>query len=251
MRLKIIVALGISMSFGLANASNIEKSTVVENTILNEAANSQKVVDKSSDSAFELEAEIESLQAEISNLEVYQGHLKQLNMSQNQEMASLDVQLNDIADTRQSVVPLMYEMLNGLAKYVEQDMPIRLDTRINRIEKLRVLMVQANISDAEKFRRILEAYQIELDYVNKLGTYTSTIDIGGKRREVEQLYLGHISFIARSVDKQHYWSWSQSSKSWIALDDEYMSDLNQAYLVANKHTSPSILRLPLVTTEVN
>jgi hypothetical protein len=100
------------------------------------------------------------------------------------------------------------------------------------------------VSDAEKYRRILEAYQIELDYVNKLGTYTGLLNIDGSKRQVELLYLGHVSFIARSIDGQHYWVWKQSKNAWVSLN-EANNALNNAYLVANKTTIPALLTLPL------
>lgn len=251
MRLKSIAALSLVAVTGFVNASSLVESAKVEQAIIKNAGRSQHVVSDSSDHAFELQSEIDSLKAEVDGLVVYKEHLGNLIASQDQELASVELQLNEIAETRQSIVPLMYQMLDGLATHVEQDMPIRLDTRVDRVKQLRQLMVQADISDAEKFRRILEAYQIELDYVSKLGTYTSAIKIDGVVREAEQLYLGHISFIARSLDKKEYWVWSTQKKEWDPLNTALISDLDNAFLVANKRVSPTLLMLPLSTQEVS
>jgi hypothetical protein len=142
-------------------------------------------------------------------------------------------------------------MLEGLETYVGQDMPIRKKTRSERIDKLKALMTESGVSDAEKYRRILEAYQIELDYVNKLGTYTSSTVIDGTEREVEQLYLGHISFIARSLDRQTYWYWNQEQRDWVTLAPNTNTELEKAFTMANKLASPSILMLPLSVHEVS
>ncbi|WED24969.1 DUF3450 domain-containing protein [Vibrio sp. JC009] len=82
-------------------------------------------------------------------------------VSQNQEQHSLDAQLTEIAQTRQSIVPLMYQMLEGLSGHVSADMPIHKDTRLARLDKLNALMTQADISDAEKYRRIYQRHQPE------------------------------------------------------------------------------------------
>ncbi|MDG3084903.1 DUF3450 domain-containing protein [Vibrio hannami] len=234
-----------------AHSSSLEQSANIERSIIFDAQASQQVVSKSSDIAFELQAEIKALEAELNRLNVYEKHLKEVVENQNQEVKSLDSQLVEIAETRQSIVPLMYEMLDGLSVYISRDMPIRKQARLERVEKLRNLMVQADISDAEKFRRILEAYQIELDYVMKIGTYTGIIEINGMKRQAEQLYVGRLSYLARSTDKQQYWVWSSNSKSWNELDTSFYPELGKAYSVANKLAPPSILQLPLSQAEVS
>ncbi|MDA7746790.1 DUF3450 domain-containing protein [Psychromonas sp.] len=226
-------------------ASSLKQSAQVEKSIINNAQISQVVVDKSAEEMVQLQKEVDALNAEISNLEVYEGHLAALVESQNTELSGLYLQLNEITETRQSVIPLMYEMLDGLAVHIDNDMPIREQARKLRLNNLTALMTESGVSDAEKYRRILEAYQIELDYVNKLGTYTGLLNIDGAKRQVELLYLGHVSFIARSIDAQHYWVWKQSKNEWVALDEDNNSALNEAYLVANKTTIPSLLMLPL------
>lgn len=249
--LSLFMITGASHAASIDGSAKIEESAKVERAIINSAQKSQNIVSDSSDHAFELRTEIEALKAEINGLEVYENHLNRLIDSQAKELESAESQLNQISSTRQSIVPLMYQMLDTLTAYVAQDMPIRKDTREERIKSLNELMVQADISDAEKFRRILEAYQIEVDYVNKLGTYTSSIEIEGVVRETEQLYLGHISFIARSLDKQHYWVWVAKQKMWVSLDTVLHNELNHAYSVAEKLATPSLLKLPLSVSKVN
>lgn len=227
------------------HASPLTQSAKVEKSIISNAQKSQTVIVKSADEIVKLQNEIDALEAKIKNLAVYEGHLTALVSSQNDELSFLHQQLEQITETRQSVIPLMYEMLDGLAIYIENDMPIRAEARSKRLTNLVSLMTMSGVSDAEKYRRILEAYQIELDYVNKLGTYTGLLNIDGTQRQVELLYLGHVSFIARSIDGHHYWVWKQSKNEWVALNKDDNSAINDAYLVANKAAIPALIMLPL------
>ncbi|MDV7103793.1 DUF3450 domain-containing protein [Vibrio sp. TH_r3] len=247
----IVASLCVLTTHHLANASSLAASEKIEQSIVKNAQKNQIVIDERAEHSAQLQFEIDALKAEIKGLETYQTHLNNLLDNQNQEMSSIDRQLTDITETRQSIVPLMYEMLAGLGQLIQQGMPIQFDVRQARLNSLSELMVQANVSDAEKFRRILEAYQIELDYVQKLDSYVSNIEIEGVMREVEQLYLGHVSFIARSLDKQKYWLWVDQKQQWIALEEPVFSQLDDAFLLANKRVSPSILTLPLSIQEVN
>ncbi len=251
MQIKQIIGCIAILATGQIYASSLERSESVEQTIIKEAQVSQKKVTTSAEHALELQAEIEALQAEIDDLSVYHDHLGKLIDSQNRELSALEVQLDEISQTRQSVVPLMYRMLDGLEHYIRQDMPIRKAVRVERVNALRELMVQADVAEAEKYRRILEAYQVEMDYINKLGIYNGPIEIDGVMRETEQLNLGHVSLVARSPDKQQYWLWNTKQQTWQSLDDKLTDEIAKAFLVANKLAPPALLLLPLSEPEVS
>ena len=126
--------------------------------------------------------------------------------SQNQEVDNLHDQIEQISLTRQGVVPLMYHMLDGLKEIVANDKPIRKVQREERIAKLDSMMTRADVADAEKFRRILEAYQIEMDYGTRLGVYQGKIDLSANEKvEADVLYLGRVSLIARSLSGETFW----------------------------------------------
>jgi regulator of replication initiation timing len=239
-----VVSLALSSS-NLVYSKPLAKAERVEQTILTDAQKSQIKINSSVERTQQLRLEVDQLRQEIADLTTYQNHLDTLIESQVQMIHSIDHQLDQIAETRQGIVPLMYDMLDGLSAYVAQGVPIRLDERLERISKLQQMMGQAHITDAERFRRILEAYQIELDYVSQLGSYVGTIEVDGLTRSAELLYLGQLSFIARSLDKQHYWRWDQSTTRWRILAHSVNADLNQAFLLASKSIPPALLRLPL------
>lgn len=228
----------------LANANDLNSARNVEAQTITQSAQSQARINKSSDKAFELKSDIAMLEQEVSNLEVYEKHLQAVVTNQEEEMQSIDTQLEQISDTRQGVVPLMYQMLEGLEQHIQSDKPIRLESRLARLEELKSLMPQADVSDAEKYRRILEAYQIEMDYGIKMGSYRSLINVGNEI-EAEQLYLGRLSLVARSLDKNQYWSWDVNQNSWVALDSSVAPQIDRAFAIANKQASPSLIELPV------
>ncbi|MBJ6907612.1 DUF3450 family protein, partial [Vibrio cholerae] len=87
--------------------------------------------------------------------------------------------------------------------------PAGLGRRGPRAAKLDDLMTRADVADAEKFRRILEAYQIEMDYGTKLGIYQGKINLDANEKvEADVLYLGRVSLVARSLSGDKFWSWS-------------------------------------------
>lgn len=235
------------LTMGQVNGASLNQSESVEKSILSASQQSQKAISSSADLAIEHQNEIKSLQESISQLSVYQKHLNALLASQESELASLDSQLNELGETKQSVVPLMYKMLEHLHIYI--DLPLHKASRTDRVKKLKALMVRADITDAEKYRRIMEAYQIELDYVSKLSTYLGPITVNKIEKQAEILHLGHLSIIARSLDKQTYWVWNDTNKQWENRIEDTLQ-LDHAYSVANQEIPPALLALPLSIAEV-
>lgn len=228
------------------SASDLSSAQAIQNKTTSASAQSQARINTSADSTLSLRADIEQLEEEVKNLDVYRKHLAALVEDQHSELRNIDQQISDIEQTRQGVVPLMYKMIDGLKQTVKNDKPIRLEQRNQRIEKLETMMTIANVSDAEKYRRILEAYQIELDYGIKLGVYQGKISLNNENTiEANILYLGRISLIARNFNQDKYWAWDQKEKSWTLLDSSFSSDLNKAYAVANKEVAPSLIILPV------
>ncbi len=240
-----LVLLSVAVALPVS-ANSLDQAKAIQNKTNAASAASQKKIDKSSQASIELQAEIEQLAEQVKNLEIYRNHLQALVDNQQQEMVSLDSQIEEIKDTRQGIVPLMYQMIDGLQQLVEQDKPIRLQARTERLEKLKNLMPRADVSDAEKFRRILEAYQIEMDYGRKLGSYQGQIALSDTDSvDADILYLGRVALIARNPNATQYWSWDQSQMQWQQLDITYKSDVDTAFSLATQQIAPTLLNLPV------
>ena len=237
--LSLVIASTSSMAVGLDAAQSIQSKTNAA------SASSQKRVDASAEKTLTLKAEIEQLQEEVKNLQVYRQHLTSLVNSQQQEVISLERQIDEIKSTRQGIVPLMYQMIDGLKQITAEDVPIKLEQRNQRIAKLEKMMVRADVSDAEKYRRILEAYQIELDYGTKLGLYQGQLSIDGESRQADVLYLGRLSLVARSLNGNSFWAWDQNAKQWSEVDPSMKSELDKAFSMAAKQVAPGLITLPV------
>lgn len=226
-------------------ASSVDQAMSIDSSSIDSAISSQKKIDASEQRAQQLRNEIDQLNAQIQNLELYQRHLQSLIASQVQEEASLTQQLNDIESTKQGIVPLMYHMIDGLKKQLDQGLPIKRAQREQRISQLETVMSRADVSDAEKYRLILDAYQIEVDYGSKLGVYQERAVIDGIEREVDALHFGRVSLVARSIDRRSYWVWDLESQRWSTADTASHAQLNKAFDVANQRVTPELLYLPI------
>ncbi|WP_035024220.1 DUF3450 domain-containing protein [Enterovibrio calviensis] len=234
----------ISLSFPVV-ANTLDTAASIEAKTLQSAVASQQRIDVSDDRAQKMKAEIALLQQDVDNLSVYRTHLQNVTHDQSLEEANLNQQLEDINQTRQGIVPLMYMMIDGLKLWVDTDLPIKAAHRQKRVDSLISMMSMSDVSDAEKFRRILEAYQIELDYGSKLGSYQETIVLDGVSRDVDILHLGRISLLARRLDGKAFWFFNKDQSMWHPVTSSDHESLELAYQVANKKSAPTLLTLPL------
>ncbi len=207
---------------------------------------SQQNIDRHTEESMALTSEIARLKEQLQNLSVYRDHLETLVASQQTEQASLTDQIAQIQQTRQGLVPLMYQMLSSLERIIKSDKPLKLSQRLSRLDSLRLMMGRADVSDAEKYRRILEAFQIEMDYGSKLMVYRDEIMTGENQyREVELASVGRLALIARSFNRQNYWYWDGNQELWMKGDDSDLEQINQIYDVAENKRTPTLLELPV------
>ncbi len=112
---------------------------------------------------------------------------------------------------------------------------------------LRELMGRADVTNAEKYRRILEAYQIENDYGRTIEAYRGTLADG---RTVDFLRVGRIALIYQTLDADEAAVWDQAARQWVALDSSYRTAIKQGLRIARKQAAPDMIRLPLPAAQV-
>jgi hypothetical protein len=171
--------------------------------------------------------------------------MRELLSSQEAELASLQGQLDQVEVVGRAVMPLMLKMIDAYEQLVELDLPFLLDERKERVADLRTLMKRADVTSAEKYRRIMEAYQIENEYGRTIEAYRSTLDLAGREATVDFLRFGRIALVYQTPDGTEAGVWNQETKSWEKLDPRYRGAIRDGLRIARKQAAPDLIRLPL------
>lgn len=193
--------------------------------------------------AQETGSEYAKVMAEVDQYSQYNAHLQQMLQSQQSEIESLTQQIAGLDTTAEQMQPLVQKMFTSLEGFVANDLPFLPKERRERIETLRALM-QKEGGLAEKFRRLLEAYMIEIEYGRTMEAYPGELD----GREVQFLHLGRISLLYRTTDGKETGYWDRDAKSWV-VDSDYARAVEEAIRMAGESLAPDLLTLPVHAAE--
>ncbi|MDN3637795.1 DUF3450 domain-containing protein [Simiduia curdlanivorans] len=214
------------------------------------AMQSQKRIDKIADDTNSLLQEFKTVNKQIEGLKVYNAQQEKQIANQLVVLTDLEESIDQVTVMERQIQPLILRMLDGLEQFVELDVPFHLTERRDRIEQLRANQERADISVAEKFRQVLEAYKIESEYGRKIDTYKDTLNIGGQDREVNILRVGRVALMYQTTDTRLSGAWDARQKAYVELDSgEYRTSILQGIKIAKKQATNDIMGLPILAPE--
>ena len=176
-------------------AGQFESSMNIEKKIDRAAASTQSSINTLAEQTTDLSLEYRNTLQRVDSLRIYNAQLEKQIASQQKQIADSVQEMESIDETEKGVLPLMDEMISTLDEFVQLDIPFNIEDRRERIERLYALMDDANVSVSEKYRKILEAYQIEMQYGNAVSADTGEIDANGEELTVEFLRVGRLSYV--------------------------------------------------------
>jgi hypothetical protein len=222
----------------------LETTLAEQKSGVEEAARSQSRVAQLADETSELLGEYRVTVQRLDRVRIYNDNLEALLRDQAREQADIERQLASFQEVQQEIVPLMFEMIDDLARFVELDVPFQLQERRDRVELLRELMDRSDVTVSEKYRQIMGAYQIEADFSRSTEAYDGRL---GERR-VDFLRVGRVLLAYQTPDRAETGFWNKNTRAW-EVANEYRNDVVEGLRIARKQAAPNLLRLPLPAPE--
>jgi hypothetical protein len=213
------------------------------------AQQSQEKINKMVQETHDLMSEYQSVTKELDALVVYNTIVEKQLANQRKEMADLSFSITQVKVIHRQITPLMLRMVDGLEQFILLDTPFLKEEREKRVAFLKNLLERADVTVPEKFRRLLEAFQIENDYGRSIESYKGNLPIDGISREVEFLRVGRIALLFQTVDRLYSGVWDNNKKDWVALDTEYRNEIYKGQRMAKKQIAPELLMIPIPSAE--
>jgi hypothetical protein len=247
-RAEALAALALLALLPLSQAAALEGTLAAalaeQKSGVEEAARSQSRVIRLAEETSELLGEYRVTMQRLERVRIYNENLEALVRDQQREQADIERQLASFQEVQQDIVPLMFEMIDDLAHFIELDMPFQLQERRGRVELLRDLMGRADVTVSEKYRQIMNAYQIEADFSRDTEAYDGRL---GERR-VDFLRVGRVLLAYQTPDRAETGFWNKNTREW-EVANEYRNDVIEGLRIARMQAAPNLLRLPLPAPE--
>ena len=225
------------------------QSTVSEQAAANRAAAaSQSRVNQLDDETQSMLNEYRVTLRETESLRRYNEQLELQIKSQEAEVISIQQQIQDIESTNREIYPLMQRMIETIDQFVKLDIPFLGEERAKRIATLKETMNRADVSTAEKYRRLLEAYTIEMEYGRTSDAYEGKLGEGDAARTVNFLRIGRTALMYQTLDGDETGYWDADQKAWVE-DSGYEDDVAHGLKVARKQTAPDLIIAPVRAPE--
>ena len=213
-----------------------------------DGVSSQARIDALDDQTDELTREYRAALKQLASLREYNAQLEKLIAAQKAEMTSIRRQIDEVTNVDRTITPLMFRMIDALEQFVELDVPFLASERQQRVAALRSLMDRSDATPAEKYRRILEAYEIENEYGRTIEVYEGEMNIDGADRTVSFLRIGRVALIYQTLDGDDSGVWNPKAAAFTDLDGDFDSELRSAMRIAKQQAAPDLMVVPLSTS---
>ena len=233
---------------GVALEDTLENSLKERSSADSAAAKSQERVSNLADQTSRDLQRYRIAAQRLESLEIYNRQLEKLITSQREEIKSITKQTNEIDAIETGALPLMITMTETLEKLLSADVPFLLAEREDRVANLRSLIDRADVTAGEKYRRIMEAYLIEVDYGRTIEAYRANLNDKDDVRTVDFLRVGRVGLYYQTLNGEESGRWNPKTRTYEVLNEEFRRQIQLGLRVARKQSPPELLSLPLIVS---
>ena len=224
------------------------------------AEQTQERINQLDDQRNEMVREFRTLLQQKDAANLYAMQQERVVASQGAELESLVEQLDRVEEIKAQMVPMMQDMLSALEAFRAADLPFKdtneqgEDVRSMRYEQIfgnpdaDILGVldRADVSPAEQYRLIIEAFQKEMEYGRTIDTYIDEITTAdGAIKTVEIFRYGRVALTYVTNDRQEVGRYNRDTGQWEKLPSSYKSDILTGIRIAKKVATPTVLSAPV------
>ncbi|MDH3337066.1 MAG: DUF3450 domain-containing protein [Gammaproteobacteria bacterium] len=245
-----LFATGLIAASGSVVAQTVDQVLEAENRRLNLAQQSQERVNNIVEGTRSLEDQYRAINKETDGLKVYNRLMTAQTSGQEAVLEDISLSMDQVDVINRQIFPMMERMIDGLEQSVSLDVPFLMEERSDRVDNLRAIMERSDVSVAEKFRKVMEAYQIENDYGSSSEWYTQSLTLDGATRSYNILRIGRIGLYFQSDDTKITGRWDNNAREWV-MDNSARSDIRTGLRMAKQLIAPELIVIPVVAAGGN
>jgi hypothetical protein len=239
-------ALAAALLTGAAAADEIGEALDASLAAQRAARDSQQRIDKLDADTRALRDKRRAAEWHALQLAAYAEQLEQEALAAEQQRAGLEAELARVTSTGTDLLPLAQRMLAELEAHVARDLPFLQEVRRRRIDEAKALLADPQRGQAEKFRRVLEAWRSEVDYGYTMGAEDATTGCDGRPGAATLVRIGRVALYCLAADARAGARWDGAARRWAPLEDEdAVAEVARAAAMAREKEPAGLLVLPV------
>jgi hypothetical protein len=242
--LMLVLATGAPASRSASASSKVQSVVQAQAQLQRSAAGSQKRIDQISAATQGILDQYLSIARQTDQLRSYDDQLQQFIQAQQVEIGDINQQMSQVGVVEHGLLPLMSEMVDSLEQYIKLDIPYRLDERLAAVQQLRDTLNDPAISVADRFQKVIQAYDAEIAAGKVMETYRGDKQEDGRTQTVNFLRLGHLLLVYQTLDRGETGYWDRQKHQW-QVANRYADAVAEGIAMANKQGVPVLLPLPV------
>ncbi|MAD91804.1 MAG: hypothetical protein CMQ54_03615 [Gammaproteobacteria bacterium] len=235
---------------GSVFAQSVDQVLEADKRRLNLAQESQERINNIVEGTRSLEDQYRSVNKEIDGLKVYNRLMRAQVEGQLATLEDIGLSMDQVDIINRQIFPLMERMIDGLRQSIDLDIPFLKDERIQRVNDLENIMERSDVSVAEKFRKVMEAYQIENEFGWTGDYYTQSLTIDDVTRSFNMLRIGRIGLYFQSDDASVTGRWDNTSREWV-IDNSSRNEIRKGLRMARQLIAPELISVPVPAAEAS
>ena len=208
------------------------------------SAASQQRVENFDDDADSMLREYRAVLQQIDSTKLFVDKQDIYLNSQKQELQSVQSQLGNVENIKRGMIPMMLKMTVAIEDSINSDMPFKTHERLARMERLKDVLGNPDVSPAEQYRQVLSAYKNEVTYGLNLDAYDGPHPTK-KGMKVSFLQYGRLALIYMTKDGNEIGYYDMKSKSWKPVDQSHALEIRQAMRIAGGKAAPDVVYAPV------
>ena len=244
------IAVMAMMFSGSVFAQTVDQVLQADQRRLNLAQQSQERINNIVDGTRSLEDQYRAINKEIDGLKVYNRLMRAQVEGQQATLEDISISMDEVDVINRQIFPLMERMIDALEQSVALDIPFLMSERTERIASLKEIMERSDVTVAEKFRKVMEAYQIENDYGNSSEYYEESLTIDGATRAFNMLRIGRIGLYFQSDDTKITGRWDNQAREWV-IDNSARNEVRKGLRMARQLIAPELIVVPVPAAEAS
>ena len=227
-----------------AQSASVDQVLQADMQRLQLAQESQERINQVVEGTRSLADDYRAINKEIDGLKVYNRLMTAQTNGQQATLDDIALSMEQVDVINRQIFPLMERMIDGIEQSISLDIPFLMQERTDRVAELKNIMERSDVSVAEKFRKVMEAYQIEMDYGTSSEWYREELNVDGAVREYNMFRVGRIGLYFQSDDTAVTGWYNPESKAFELLDSDHRNEVRKGIRIARQLIAPELILLP-------